>query len=149
MRETAQRVLDGDSYQQAIQAANEAERRVDSRTAWRIEGTLREFPKFPPLNLWFDYPVHRADLTGVLKDAKADIDAPWINSFKNKKSPEEHKKDRKESIATAFSACDMDGGKVPISELAEYLGVTEKTVRNRLKEHGGFWIEDGKVIKKA
>ena len=43
----------------------------------------------------------------------------------------------------------MDGGKVPISELAEYLGVTEKTVRNRLKEHGGFWIEDGKVIKKA
>ena len=149
MRDTAQRVLDGYSYQQAIQAANEAERRVDSRTAWRIEGTLREFPKFPPLNLWFDYPVHRADLTGVLKDAKADIDAPYINNFKNKRPPEEVKEDRLKSLETAFSACDMDGGKVAIQDIAEYLGVTEKTVRNRLKEHGGFWIENGKAIKKA
>lgn len=149
MREIAQRVLDGYNYQEAIRAANEAEKRTESRTAWRIEGTLREFPKFPPLNLWFDYPVHRADLTGVLKDAKADIDAPWVNSFKNKRSPDEHKQDRKESIDTAFSACDMDGGKVAIQDIAEYLGVTEKTVRNRLKEHGGFWIEDGKAIKKA
>ena len=149
MREIAQRVLDGYNYQEAIRAANEAEKRIESRTAWRIEGTLREFPKFPPLNLWFDYPVHRADLTGVLKDAKADADAPWVNSFKNKKSPVEHKQDRKESIDTAFSACDMDGGKVAIQDIAEYLGVTEKTVRNRLKEHGGFWIEDGKAIKKA
>lgn len=149
MREIAQRVLDGYDYQEAIRAANEAEKRIESRTAWRIEGTLREFPKFPPLNLWFDYPVHRADLTGVLKDAKADADAPWVNSFKNKRSPDEHKQDRKESIDTAFSACDMDGGKVAIQDIAEYLGVTEKTVRNRLKEHGGFWIEDGKAIKKA
>lgn len=149
MREIAQRVLDGYNYQEAIRAANEAEKRIESRTAWRIEGTLREFPKFPPLNLWFDYPVHRADLTGVLKDAKADADAPWVNSFKNKRSPDEHKQDRKESIDTAFSACDMDGGKVAIQDIAEYLGVTEKTVRNRLKEHGGFWIEDGKAIKKA
>ena len=26
-------------------------------TAWRIEGTLREFARFDPVNLWFDYPV--------------------------------------------------------------------------------------------
>ena len=37
----------------------EAEATVQSRTAWRVEGTLREFPKFPPKYLWFDYPRHR------------------------------------------------------------------------------------------
>ena len=28
--------------------------RIFKRTAWRIEGTLREFPKFDPLNLYCD-----------------------------------------------------------------------------------------------
>jgi len=151
MREIAQHVLDGEDYKEAIQEANAAEKRAESRTAWRIEGTLREFPKFPPLNLWFDYPVHREDHTGVLKDAKADMDAPWINNFKskNKKPLDEAKEERKHSLETAFDTCNMDGGKVPIQELAEYLGVSEKTVRRRLKEHPDFQIEDGVVSKKA
>ena len=45
-----------------------AKTQVASRTAWRIEGTLREFPKFSPVNLWFDYPVHYLDNVGSLKD---------------------------------------------------------------------------------
>jgi hypothetical protein len=28
------------------------------------------------------------------------------------------------------------------------MGVTEKTVRNRIEEHGGFDIENGKVKRK-
>ena len=32
--------------------------------------------------------------------------------------------------------------------MAEYMGVTPKTVRNRLKEHGGFWIDEGVVGEK-
>ena len=35
-----------------------------------------------------------------------------------------------------------------MSALAEYMGVTDKTVRNRLKEHGGFWIDEGEVGRK-
>lgn len=147
MREIAQRVLSGEDYQEAIRAANEAEKRVDSRTAWRIEGTLREFPKFSPLNLWFDYPVHRADHTGILKDAKTDIDAPWVNNFKNKKTSDEHKKDRKESIETAFEVLNMDG-KVTLNDIAEYLGKSVDSVRRHIKEHGGFWIENAMVGKK-
>lgn len=27
-------------------------------TAWRIEGTLREFPSFEPVDVWFNYPIH-------------------------------------------------------------------------------------------
>ena len=41
-----------------------------------------------------------------------------------------------------------EGGKVTIKELAESMGTTEKTVRNRIKEHGGFWIDEGNVGKK-
>ncbi|MCD8026926.1 MAG: AAA family ATPase [Clostridiales bacterium] len=42
--------------------------KTKNRTAWRIEGTLREFPRFKPLNLWIDYPVHKIDMSGALKD---------------------------------------------------------------------------------
>jgi len=40
------------------------------RTAWRIEGTMREFPNFEPVNLWFEYPVHQLDVGGKLKEAQ-------------------------------------------------------------------------------
>lgn len=33
----------------------------DAITAWRIEGTLREFPHFQPVNAWFDWPLHVLD----------------------------------------------------------------------------------------
>ena len=50
-------------------------------------------------------------------------------------------------ISQAFEACGIDD-KVTVKSMAEYMGVTEKTVRNRLKEHGGFWIDEGQVGKK-
>lgn len=47
-------------------------------TAWRLDGTLREFPKFPPKNLWFRYPIHVPDDIGVLQDLQLDSDlAPY------------------------------------------------------------------------
>ena len=39
----------------------------------------------------------------------------------------------------------QEDGKAEIRDLAEYMGVTEKTVRNRVKEHGGFWISDSQI----
>ena len=38
-------------------------------TAWRMESRLREFPSFPPVDFWFEYPVHRVDADGALADA--------------------------------------------------------------------------------
>ena len=35
--------------------------RDGNATAWRLEGSLREFPPFKPINFWFEYPVHRLD----------------------------------------------------------------------------------------
>lgn len=136
------------TYKLMMEDVEAANRQVQARSAWRVEGTLREFPKFPPVNLWFDYPIHRADESGALRDIEPDGDRPpWQKNFGKKKSPKDRKQDRKGSVETAYEACGIDG-EVTVDALAEYMGVTEKTVRNRLKEHGGFWIDEGKVGKK-
>ena len=135
-------------YRDTMAAVEAAKKAAETRTAWRIDGTLREFPKFPPVNLWFDFPVHRNDESGVLADIDPEGDTPgWQRAMQKRKPKEVKAKERKDSIALAFEACGIEG-KVTVSALAEYMGVTEKTVRNRLKEHGGFWIDDGEVGKK-
>lgn len=139
-REREKRVLD------AVVAARAA---AKARTAWRIEGTLREFPRFDPLNLWFDYPVHRTDKTGALSDVEPEGEAPpWKRNLAKKRTPEERKKERKAAFDEAFASCDTGAG-VTVKDVAEYLGVTEKTVRNRAKEHGGYWMDEGAIGRKA
>jgi len=148
MREAAQRLLAPEIYTNAAATVKAVQEARNSRTAWRIEGTLREFPKFSPKNLWFDYPVHVADSLGALQDVAAEGETPtWQKNFPKRKSNEERKTERKDSIETAYDACKM-GGEVTVSTLAEYLGVTEKTVRKRLKEHGDYWIDEGTVGRK-
>ena len=140
--------LENDAYECVIEDVGKARKSVKSRSAWRIEGTLREFPKFAPVNLWFKYPVHNIDNIGVLKDIAVDDGMPtWKKNFAKKKTDAERKTERKNSLETAFEACGIDD-KVTVKSMAEYMGVTEKTVRNRLKEHGGFWIDEGQVGKK-
>ncbi|MEG0075799.1 MAG: AAA family ATPase [Eubacterium sp.] len=136
-----------DVYEEIIKDIALTRKRIDSISAWRIEGTLREFPKFKPVNLWFDYPTHKVDKIGVLKDISTEEIPSWKKNFTKKKSPEDAKKEKIKSINMAYEACSIDE-KVTIKVLAEYLGVSEKTTRNRLKEHGGFWIDEGVIGKK-
>lgn len=119
-----------------------AQTQAKAQSAWRIEGTLREFPRFEPLNLWFRYPVHRKDEIGVLADIKTDAN-DWRGSGKDrrKKSPEERAEERKSALLDAFKACSMDGRRAAIKDVAEFMERSEKTVRRYLKEHGSFWIE--------
>lgn len=143
--------LDKWQWEALQRIANAAKERVKAMTAWRIEGTLREFPKFPPVNLWFDYPVHRTDESGALGDIQPDAEKPaWQKNFKKKRTPEEAKKDRMSSLEEQYESLKSfnEDGKVTVKDLAESMGTTEKTVRNRIKEHGGFWIDEGNVGKK-
>lgn len=140
--------LENDAYECVIEDVGKVRKEVESHSAWRIEGTLREFPKFAPVNLWFKYPVHDIDNIGVLKDIAVDDGMPtWKKNFAKKKTDAERKTERKNSLETAFEACGIDD-KVTVKSMAEYMGVSEKTVRRRLKEHGGFWIDEGQVGKK-
>ena len=137
-----------DALQTEVGAVRE---RARALTAWRIEGTLREFPKFGAVNMWFDYPKHRVDDVGVLGDIQPEAEQPsWKKNFKKKKTPEAAKKERMDSLEEQFESLKSfnHDGKVTLKELAESMGTTEKTVRNRIKEHGGFWVDDGNVGKK-
>ena len=140
--------LIGEEAREAEAAIKMAEKRAQALTAWRIEGTLREFPKFAPVNLWFDYPAHTADHSGVLQDVQPDGEQPaWKKNFNKKKSPEQKSEEAKKAIETAFEACKIDEI-ITVKSLAEYMGVSEKTIRRKLKEHGNFEIKDGRVTEK-
>ena len=66
-----QRVLPPEVYRDMMSELNSDKKVLESRTAWRIEGTLREFPRFKALNVWFDYPVHVPDELGTLEDIQS------------------------------------------------------------------------------
>lgn len=143
--------LDKWQWEALQRIAEAAKTRARAVTAWRIEGTLREFPKFPAVNLWFDYPCHRVDTVGILGDIQPEADGTsWQKNFKKKRTPEQAKKDRMDSLEEQYESLKSfnQDGKVTVKELAESMGTTEKTVRNRIKEHGGFWIDEGNVGKK-
>lgn len=72
---------------------NEVQKQVDSMTAWRIEGTLREFPGFLPLNIWFGYPIHSIEENGLLDNAQAvGAQNPWKKGGEAVKQAAESKK---------------------------------------------------------
>lgn len=138
----------------------EAKAAVQAHTAWRIEGTLREFPKFEPVNMWFEYPVHCLDQIGVLKDLELEADKPaWQKgSEARKKQGEQARKAKKEKYKMAienFRFTHED--KYPtVKELYEVLKSDaeatgekypeEKTVRNSLKEIGFMVNKDTRCI---
>ena len=49
--DACKRLLSGVDYNHLLDRIADTRKEVQARTAWRIEGTLREFPKFPPVNL--------------------------------------------------------------------------------------------------
>lgn len=126
-----------------------ARKKADSMTAWRIEGTLREFASFAPVNLWFDYPVHKLD-SGLLEDLQPDSDFRTLGAKGASRrwgDKAKQSKDRKAELDTAFEACMMDG-EVSVYSLGEYMDLKPRTVKNRLKEDGRFWIDGEKVGRK-
>ncbi len=126
-----------------------AQKKADSMTAWRIEGTLREFASFAPANLWFDYPVHKLD-SGLLEDLQPDSDFRTLGAKGASRrwgDKAKQSKDRKAELDTAFEACMMDG-EVTVYSLGEYMDLKPRTVKSRLKEDGRFSIDGEKLGRK-
>ena len=119
--------------------------RDGNETAWRLESSLREFPNITPVNFWFEYPIHKVDENGTLgtMPAQGTPQAGRLNNSKSKTTD-----DAAEEFRTAFSALNMDG-KVTVKDMAEYMGVIDKTVYARLKKMGGEFTLDKGVITKA
>lgn len=120
----------------------EAKTKVRSMTAWRIEGTLREFPKFPDVNLWFTYPCHTIDSVGTLGDIQTEADKPvWQKAAEKRKEQAKKAKEKKLSaFEVEFANIEFEGREVPAQELAEKLGTSSKELLS--------WLGDTKRQKK-
>lgn len=149
MKDICRKELEDNSFKLCCEDISAKEKEVSSRSAWRIEGTLREFPKFKPINLWFCYPVHKIDTVGSLKDVQPEDDKPsWVKAKENRKPKEKKAEERKQSFETTYeSLLSFNNGKVTIHDFMEATGNTEKTVRNHVNEHKDFVIKNGEILK--
>ena len=120
----------------------EARKRVEARTAWRIEGTLREFPKFPPIDLWFDYPVHYMDDVGSLKDINPESEKSSVQKMieANKERSKNRNVETFNKFMVAFDGLVDEDGKVLMQDLADQMEVDVKTI--------GAWLGTGKKARK-
>ena len=135
--------------------AERARREAMSRTAWRIEGTLREFPAFAPVNLWFQYPIHRIDGEGGILQ---DIDPEEVKPLWQKASEARKKKNEKKGnkVATErfnqYTFMTAAGEDVKLTDLAEKWGMSEQGARKWINGKTGsqhFYIKDGNVYLKS
>ncbi|WP_028504146.1 AAA family ATPase [Ruminococcus albus] len=111
MLDIAHGALHPNSYRLMNEDIERAKATLGNRTAWRIEGTLREFASFKPLNLWFDYPVHISDTDGVLQDAAYEGEiVPYKEATRaRKKKAKDDKVSALDSFEVAFSGAENDG----------------------------------------
>lgn len=113
-------------------------------TAWRLESSLREFPNIKPVNFWFEYPIHKVDANGSLgtMPAQGTLQAGRLRNPKCKSADS-----AADEFRTAFDALNMDG-KVTVKDMAEYMGLIDKTIYSRLKKMGDeFSLDKGVIVK--
>lgn len=151
MRDICRRSLPEMTFELMMKEVSLVRKAAQSRTAWRIDGTLREFAKFEPLNLWFDYPVHRVDNTGILKDVADEDTLPSFKkaTMRRKQNNESRNEKNRIRFENAVNLCN-DGEPPNLKQLTEYLDMKERTVRSWI-DNFGYKIdkESKKIIKKS
>lgn len=118
---------------------------VRQATAWRLEGTLREFPKFKPVNAWFKYPIHILDES--LQDIKLEED-PKENWRKGTaKSNESRSEKTLKELEEAFNILSENGEPVEAVAIADYLDISRSAVYKRVKKHKALVVDGGTIMK--
>ena len=136
-----ERLLAPFEYAALLKRIEAAKARLGKRTAWRIEGTLREFERFAPVNVWFDYPVHVADRAGVLGDVRPEDEYQRQKRERGAASNQARARDRaQERAAKIENAIQLLGGLgvVTTPALYQYFQGTasKQTVKGWLREAG-------------
>lgn len=140
MEEYAGGKLSWDQRSRLEEYVFEAIAETRKRTAWRIEGTLREFAPLQPLNLWFDYPIHHQDDSGVLVDLNPEVEKSGFQKMieQRKELAQKSREDALTEIVEAYDAVlEDDGGEGPValSDIADVTGKSAKTI--------GAWFGKG------
>jgi len=155
MRALGARLL-GDRWLSTLPTIVACRAEVALRSAWRVEGTYREFPRTAPVNLWFRYPRHVIDTDGVLQDAEPEgMETPWVRGSRHaKQSRDLAKKTEQDKLQQAYDVLAADGP-VKLLDMADYMDISRspdpasraKTLRNWLARNPGWAIEDGIVSR--
>ena len=136
-----ERLLNQYEYGLLLHGIEAARARLKKRTAWRIEGTLREFAPFAPVNVWFEYPIHTADRAGVLGDidlAKEEQKKKWeVKAANHQAKKEENAMQRNAKIENAIQ---IHGGigTVTTTDIYQYFSgeASKSTVQRWLRAAG-------------
>ena len=154
----------GDMDEQAADlkaAAENAKASQGALTAWRIEGTLREFPHFRPVSAWFDWPLHVVD-DALAECGEAGLEQPsgkgkgrgrrgWSEEDTKKAAEANRAKAEKahKAIAEAFTAalrrCEELGNEPTVTNVydcfpdIEGIEVTRSKVDEWSKDRNSSW----------
>lgn len=118
---------------------------INVSSAWRVDGILREFPKFKEFDIWFKYPLHEVDEYGILKDSEPFNDIKEFAKLKDKyhEKNKEKKQEKKENeLEIAYSNLEVsDEKEITLGMLADELGVSKKTIKRRMENNKNFKVE--------
>lgn len=133
--------LDDDLRASAQVAMELTPEEAERLTAWRIDGTLREFPKFKPIDMFFNYPVHVMDSRKILTDAKAE------GTPKPKKSRKERELEKKLEIVKTYEMQKSFSDVVTLKGMADQLQMSDRTLRRHIANIDQLEIRDGYVVR--
>ena len=114
-----------------------------TRSAWRLEASLREFPPITPVNFYFDYPLHPVDTEGVLTQYQPDGSSIGNLGLSSRKSTPEKRKLRLDEAYEAAAA----EGMVTVKSMAEIAELSVETIRRYLKEFPDDYIVKNGVVQ--
>ena len=151
MRDICRKSLPETSFSLMMKDIDKARKKAQSRTAWRIDGTLREFAKFQPVDLWFDYPIHTIDKSGILNDVAENDKLPTFQKATLKRQQNNADRNEKNRIKfeNAINICN-DGEPPTVKQLAEYLdNMPEKTIYGWIKKFGYMTDKNNHTVIKC
>lgn len=143
--------LSREAYSNLLARVAAVREAVSHKTAWRIEGTLREFPTFEPVNLWFNYPIHKVDYANVLKEKGV----PTSDNITVKEArqrgveyKQNEKRDNWKMLETGFEMLN-ENGSTTITALMEYSNLSRNSIKTWADHQTGFERNDKGVITRV
>ena len=115
----------------------------EGATAWRVSSVLREFKPAKPFEVVFDYPLHKV----TQLEGATEMDLDWEGHNEKRKA---EKIDRVEKLVDYVYNYDKfrmnDNSEFPfISDCADYIECSERSIYNYLKQTDKIVLDDGVV----